>query len=236
MNAQKASSRRHNSFADSGKATFASRRRRRGVAQVREKAERHTAVLGRIKELEYERQERDRLRIDLNKIDTALARRVHTEQRQCQQALEKAQSARGQIGSLKEKAAEQTRLESTADSLKHRIGALHAITKQINSLDDRLGRLRESYKSTITQLKEAESCASQAAELDLLEKRNSELVHSLARLKAGLESDEPFRSEIKNGLCPVLSEKCLNLKDGFPNVGRFSQRPVHPIAVTDRYA
>jgi hypothetical protein len=33
-------------------------------------------------------------------------------------------------------------------------------------------------------------------------------------VQAALERDEKFQNEIKNGLCPILSEKCLNLKEG----------------------
>ena len=33
-------------------------------------------------------------------------------------------------------------------------------------------------------------------------------------LQAALERDERFQKEIQNGLCPILSEKCLNLKEG----------------------
>ena len=36
----------------------------------------------------------------------------------------------------------------------------------------------------------------------------------MASLQAALERDENFQREIKNGLCPILSQKCLNLKEG----------------------
>ena len=151
--------------------------------------------------------------MELGKIDTALAR-VQAEQKQAIASLEKAQAAHGQIASLKEQVAEQFKLESAAGALKERIGAIRAIKNQIKSLDERLVRLRESYRSTLAQLKEAETHREIAASLDSLEARNSELVKRLAELRAALERDERFQIEIKNGLCPVLSEKCLNLKNG----------------------
>ena len=51
-------------------------------------------------------------------------------------------------------------------------------------------------------------------ELEKLQTRDAELVRELAGLNAALERDEAFQREIKNGLCPILSEKCLNLKEG----------------------
>jgi exonuclease SbcC len=183
------------------------------VNNVRDAASRHTEILGKLREFEHERQERDRLRGECSQIETALAR-VHAELKQCQAALEKAQSARGNVSGLKESVAQQLKLEQAADALKGKIGGLRTVKSQVKSLDDRLSRLRISYKSTLTQLKNAESGAQLAASLDPLERRNFEIVRRLAELQAGLERDERFQTEIKNGLCPVLSEKCLNLKDG----------------------
>jgi exonuclease SbcC len=183
------------------------------VAQVRDGADRHTLLLGRIRELEHERNERDRLRAQLNKIDTALAR-VQAEQKQTYTALERAQNAHTEINSLKDKVTEQAGLEAAADALKGRIGALRAIKNQINSLDDKLGRLRSSYRSTLSELKDAEAHTGQAADLERLETRSGELIRRLAELEATLERDERFQAEVRNGLCPVLSEKCLNLRNG----------------------
>jgi hypothetical protein len=53
-----------------------------------------------------------------------------------------------------------------------------------------------------------------ALALSTLEQREAVLTRDLAALQAGLERDEKFQSEIKNGLCPILSQKCLNLKEG----------------------
>jgi len=185
----------------------------RQVAAVREKAERHIALLGRIKELERERLERDRLRGELAKIDTALAR-VQTEQKQSQEALDNALRAHCEIGGLQEKAREQVRIETAADALKGKIGALRAIKDRIDSLEAILVRLRESYKATRAQLKEVESQSDGASRVSELERRDTDLVRQVAELRASLERDEAFQSEVKNGLCPILSEKCLNLSDG----------------------
>ncbi|MCA1558319.1 MAG: hypothetical protein LC731_07260, partial [Acidobacteria bacterium] len=44
--------------------------------------------------------------------------------------------------------------------------------------------------------------------------RETELTEQLANLRAELARDEKFRSEVKNGLCPILSERCLNIGEG----------------------
>jgi exonuclease SbcC len=183
------------------------------VAEVREKAERHTELVGRLKELEYERQERDRLREELNKIETALIT-VQSEHLRITETLENALRAHAEIEPLKAKVGEQERLEKSADELKAKIAASRAVENQIKSLDDRLTRLRESYRNNQSKIREAELSVDEAAKLAALEQRDSELVHHIAELRASLERDEKFQSEIQNGLCPILSEKCLNLEEG----------------------
>jgi exonuclease SbcC len=183
------------------------------VEKVRDPAERHNTVLGRLKELEHERQNRERLRGELGKVETTLAR-VQAEQKQSVAALEQAQKARAEINELRDKIAKQIGLEQAADALKAKLGGLRAIKDQVKSIDERLMRLRSSYRSTLDQLKDAEAQAKEAADLQELETRNTDLVRRLAELRASLERDERFQTEIKNGLCPVLSEKCLNLQNG----------------------
>ncbi|HEY2867405.1 MAG TPA: SMC family ATPase [Pyrinomonadaceae bacterium] len=183
------------------------------IGEVRQKAERHTELLGRLKEFEHERRERDKLRDELNKVSTA-AIKVSAELDRAREALEAAQKAHAEIEPLSGKVADQERLEKTADDLKSKIAASRAIESQIKSLDERLARLRDSYKKNQVKLSEAESHVETASRLNDLERRDAEIIGRLAALNAALERDEKFRIEIRDGLCPVLSEKCLNLKAG----------------------
>ncbi|HYJ91976.1 MAG TPA: SMC family ATPase, partial [Pyrinomonadaceae bacterium] len=185
----------------------------RRVEEVRQKAEWHIELLRRLKELEHERQERDKLHEQLNKVERALVK-VRSEHAHAQESLEATQKAHAEIEPLKGKIADQERLEKVADELKGKIAASRAIEQQIKSLNDRLGRLRESYKKNQAKLKEAESHVHAASKVADLERRDKEIVTQLAEFRAALERDEKFQSEIQNGLCPVLSEKCLNLKNG----------------------
>ncbi len=78
----------------------------------------------------------------------------------------------------------------------------------------KLNDLREKYSKNKTEINEAEAKSVEAAALSERQKRDQELTNDLARFRARLESDRKFQEEIKNGLCPILSEKCLNLKPG----------------------
>ena len=89
-----------------------------------------------------------------------------------------------------------------------------ASVKLIRSLDEKVSRLRNSYKANQTQIKEAEVKSATAAEFEMLQKRDTDITRQIARLRARLEYDEQFQAAVKNGVCPILSQKCLNLKQG----------------------
>jgi exonuclease SbcC len=86
--------------------------------------------------------------------------------------------------------------------------------KLIRSLDEKINRLRDSYKANQTQIKEAEVRSATAAEFESLQKRDRDITRQIARLRARLEHDEQFQSAVRNGVCPILSQQCLNLKPG----------------------
>ena len=181
--------------------------------EVRAEFERHTAAVLRIKDLERERVTRDNLRADLAKVEAALVN-VRAEQKYSQEALERATRAKAEIADLKRKAEEQERLESKLAKLRDAAARSRSIGEQVQRIDERLERLRESYRENSKQLSHAIEMTRRVDGLADLEKRDAEIVRELASLRAALERDERFQREIKDGLCPILSQRCLNLKEG----------------------
>lgn len=150
---------------------------------------------------------------EIEKVENALEK-LRSDQKSLQEKLESLEKAHREITDLKPKAAEQQALEAEITKLREQIAVAKAVENQIKGLDERVTRLRISYKSNLDQLKDAESKAAGAGDIKTLEKRDAELIQQIAGLKAGLERDRKFQSEIQNGLCPILSQKCLNLKPG----------------------
>ena len=183
------------------------------IENVRTAAERHTEILGKLKDLDRERQERERLRSEMRKVESAEVK-VRSEQTRIQEQLESSQKAHTEIEHLKTLIPEQTRLEKEISNLRSRIAQARAVEGQIKSLDERLARLRDSYKANQKKIHEAESQAADAVRLPELEVQDTALVRRIAELRASLERDQRLQSEIKNGLCPILSEKCRNLDNG----------------------
>ena len=175
--------------------------------------QRYSAALSRLKELERERVERDKLRTELAKVEAAIAN-VKAEHKRLQENLESVLKAHQTIEALKPKVQEQEGLEIELNAMRNKLATARAIANQILSLGEKIVRLRESYAANQDKLKETEAKTKDAVNLNELQKRDSEIVSHLAQLRASLDRDEKFQAEIKNGLCPILSQKCLNLKEG----------------------
>ena len=175
--------------------------------------ESHLAASGKLKELERERSERDKLNQEKSKIETAQIN-VRAEQRRFQENLEKSLNAKRETETLQPKSAQQETLEKQLETLRNTLANARAKENTIKSLDDKINRLRESYKANQTQIREAEAKSATAADYERLHKRDADITQKVARLRARLEHDEQFQATVKDGMCPILSQKCLNLKPG----------------------
>jgi DNA repair protein SbcC/Rad50 len=73
---------------------------------------------------------------------------------------------------------------------------------------ERLRREVAVHEKETAGIEKFSVAAARAAQLTA---RETELTEELARLRAQIEHDEKFHREVKNGLCPILSERCLNI-------------------------
>lgn len=194
---------------DNERATVASEK----VAAVRDAHERHIKTLARQTELERERNRRDALRGELAKTTTAMTK-IAAEKTRLDRDLKTLLSGREEIVQLRPKAAEQERLEKEIVALREAVTNAKNAEDRIISINSQLGRMRERYRQNQRDIKAAEEGVIAAAALPTLEKRETEIVATVATLKANLERDEKFQSEVRGGLCPILSQRCLNLKEG----------------------
>ena len=183
------------------------------LEKVRVDAEVHQNALGRLEELEREREERQKLRDELAKTETA-QNLVAADRKHVEADLEKVLKAHAEIGSLKERVEDQERIEHEAALKQRELAKAEGAVDQLKKLDERLVRLRDAYREAAEQLAAAKEKGSGAAQLDSLQNRDAEIVRELANASAALERDQRFQQEIKNGLCPILSQRCLNLSEG----------------------
>jgi exonuclease SbcC len=173
----------------------------------------HLAALAELKTLEKQRGEREKILSDLKTVETAIIK-LEAEQKNLQATLEKAESAAKEIAALTPQIEMQVKLENKRDYLRGKQAEAKAHRAQIGAIEAKLIALRDDFRNTDTELKEAREKSKAAADIETLSSQEIELTRRIAQLEAKLESDEKFQREIKNGLCPILTEKCLNLKEG----------------------
>jgi len=173
----------------------------------------HIESLGKLKELERERGEREKLNAEKQKIETAQAK-IDSDKKRFEENLEKALKAHQEIEILKTKVYDQEILEKQRDDFIEQIAQLRNKNEQIKKLDEKMNDLRGKFLRNKEQIKDAEAKTEAAKNYEFLQKRDSELTRDITRFRAKIEHDEQFQSEVRNGLCPILSQKCLNLKPG----------------------
>jgi DNA repair protein SbcC/Rad50 len=205
------------------KAEFLLANRESELAQARSAAEKiravegdyqkHLAALGKLKELERERGEREKLLTEQRRVETAQLN-VLADKKRFEENLEKAQQAHKDIEKLTPKVADQETLESRVKDLIEQISAIRTKEEEIKRLDSKMNDLRAKFTRNKEQIRDIETRTAAAKDYEFLQKRDSEITRDITRFRAKLEYDEQFQSEVKNGLCPILSQKCLNLKAG----------------------
>lgn len=85
------------------------------------------------------------------------------------------------------------------------------LLKQRAERTSEVERLREAMSDLQMELRGFEKQAVAGEERDALEAREREIVGQAAHVRAEIARDERMRAETKNGLCPILSERCLNI-------------------------
>ena len=150
---------------------------------------------------------------ELERIENALTA-VRAEKVRITESLDSISKSRAEIELLKPKANDQEALEKDATELRSKVAVARSVASQITGLESRLARLRESYLANQTEIRIAEASSVESSKVADLEILDAELLSKIASFRAELERDKKFQSEIKNGLCPILSQKCLNLKPG----------------------
>lgn len=180
---------------------------------AREDADRHTAALAELSLLEAQRSERDKTLAALNEAE---AGRIKTEadRSRLESERESILAARAEVAGLRPHLAEQTRLEASMAKLRDELAEMRAAQSSLADTEQKLDELRTRFRDTRDNLRVAEERSALAGELTELEARHGELLNGLAELKASLDRDQKFQAEIKGGLCPILSSRCLNLAEG----------------------
>ncbi len=173
----------------------------------------HLSALSELTKLEAQRSLRDKVQTEITAVETKLIN-AKAEQKSIDDKTQKAHEAGREIEKLEPQIKQQEDLEKRRETLRDSLAKANSVKSQIENRQREVDIRRKQYQENQVKLKEAEARSALVNNLQALNSRESEITNELAKLRANLERDEQFQSEIKNGLCPILSQKCLNLKEG----------------------
>ncbi|MDT4954420.1 MAG: repair protein SbcC/Rad50 [Acidobacteriota bacterium] len=182
-----------------------------------------SALEPEISEQEALERERERLRdlraqalserARLTKLDAELdaLRKQHTQTKERVKEAEKGEGAEVRLARLE---SERLDVETTLSSVEKAATSYRHLSNQRKEAAREVERLRREVATHEKESAELEKFSVKATQAARLTARESELTTELARLRAEIEHDEKFHREVKNGLCPILSERCLNIGEG----------------------
>jgi exonuclease SbcC len=178
----------------------------------------HVAAVAELKNLESQRIERDRIRTELNKTENKIIA-AQAERKSSGENLKKVAEAHENISKIQPQVFEQDDLEKRRESLRTDLADAKAAENQVKIYEEKLKRLRTDLGEINEKVKVAEARSAGVESSENLQKRDTEIVRELAKLRAVLERDEQFEREVvenlvKNHFCPIVSQKCLNLETG----------------------
>jgi DNA repair protein SbcC/Rad50 len=86
--------------------------------------------------------------------------------------------------------------------------------KEASNLSARLSKLAAEIKTLEGEVIAAGDVEELAKALPQLETDNQSLMEQVTELKLSIARDRKLLDEVADGLCPLLSQRCLNMKDG----------------------
>jgi exonuclease SbcC len=173
--------------------------------------------IGAQAELERERERLRELRAQaqserarLSRLDAELdaLRKQHTQTRERVREAEKGEGAQARVQRLE---SERLEVETTLSNVEKAATSYKHLSSQRQEYAREVERLRREVAAHEKEAASLEKLSVKARDAAGLTIRETELTEQLARLRAQIEHDEKFHREVRNGLCPILSERCLNI-------------------------
>jgi DNA repair protein SbcC/Rad50 len=174
--------------------------------------------------------EQEKLEASRTEFQTRLGELNELRRRESAAKLE-LESLRGEYLELSKQIEEAEKLKGPAERVPHLEDERRTLESELRETRVQLERIRERrselkrVKQNIAKITgeistiEREIAAGLEAErlvegLPQIEAEDQAAVEEIARLRANIDREKKILSQIKGGLCPLLSERCLNMKEG----------------------
>ncbi len=139
---------------------------------------------------------------------------LRTQHAQIQRRIREAEAGTGAQERAEKLESERLEVETRLSVAEKNATSQEHLLRERKTAKAEVDRIRRSIAEGEREAARLEKLAARASEIEALASRESELTERLAHLRAEISRDEKFQREVKNGLCPILSERCLNLGEG----------------------
>ncbi|MGH9766627.1 MAG: AAA family ATPase [Blastocatellia bacterium] len=194
---------------------------REELAKLAEKVQRQNSIEAAIARLREGRGEAQGLERSLAALDRELER-LRRRYADLSRQIEEAEARREKAAMADELEAERARLDAGINQAEISLNNYKLKRDHLETLQkerERLAAEVEKNRGEIAKLEPMVSVAAHLAEVETEQQRRTE---DLARLRAEVARDEEMiRALDQGGVCPLLTEKCLNLKPGESVDSRF---------------
>ncbi|MCU0239790.1 MAG: hypothetical protein MUC29_10135, partial [Pyrinomonadaceae bacterium] len=174
-----------------------------------------------LKSLQTEQNKRNSLQTELAKTESEI-KNCEFELKNLRENLEKSVSAKKEIENLANQLKNFAELDEKVKNSRTELANAKQANNRLQKLNTELSELREKFQKSKKEVEDFEAKFSETetkikplnlanTELEAIEKQRNEITQQVANLKATIEKDKQFEVQVKNGLCPILSEKCLNI-------------------------
>ncbi|RMH35124.1 MAG: hypothetical protein D6687_02200 [Acidobacteria bacterium] len=184
------------------------------VSEVKEDYLRHREITELLGELDKKRNQRSKLLEKRNNAEIQISK-LSSDLEKLKENLQKVEEAKAKIGDLKSFVPKQEELEKRLEEAQSLVHREKSLQEQVKNLEEKIKKLRREYENKNKQRQELEKELKDDIEkYDSLNARLDELNKQITYLQAKWEAEKKFRQEIKGGLCPILNQKCLNIREG----------------------
>ncbi|MGE0130858.1 MAG: AAA family ATPase [Blastocatellales bacterium] len=191
------------------------------LATLADKVEQQNSIEAMIANLREGRGEMQSLQRSLAAIDRELER-LRRRYAELSRQIEEAEAQREKAAMAESLEAERARLDTQINQAEVALSNYKLKRDHLDTLRKELERLTGELEKNRAEIAKLEPMSSVAARLAEVEAGQQNRTEELARLRAEVARDEEMiRALDQGGVCPLLTEKCLNLKPGESLDGRF---------------
>jgi exonuclease SbcC len=106
------------------------------------------------------------------------------------------------------------RLEAELREMRVVLERLSERKKELKRAQGNIAKISAEIKTLEKEMQAGKAAERAAASLAELETNDQATMEEIATLRASVEREKKILSQIQGGLCPLLSERCLNMKEG----------------------